>query len=78
MHCVNLPSPRAATAQHILQTLERLGVKNTNESGVKSHLSVDEAYQKTSEVIGQNDRIVIFGSFLTVSAVMAFLKLQKH
>ena len=77
-HCVNLPSPRAATAQHIQQTLERLGVKNTNESGVTSHLTVDEAYQKTYELIGQNDRIVVFGSFLTVSAVMALQKLQKH
>jgi dihydrofolate synthase/folylpolyglutamate synthase len=77
-HCVNLPSPRAATAQHIQQTLERLGVKNTNESGVTSHLTVDEAYQKTYELIGQNDRIVVFGSFLTVSAVMALQKLQKN
>jgi len=77
-HCVNLPSPRAATAQQIQQILEKLGVKNTNESGVTSHLTVDEAYQKTSEQIGQNDRMVIFGSFLTVSAVMALQKLQKH
>ncbi len=77
-HCVNLPIPRAAKAQHLQHTLESMGVKNTNESGVTSHLTVEEAYQKTFEEIGQNDRIVVFGSFLTVSAVLALQKLQKH
>jgi dihydrofolate synthase/folylpolyglutamate synthase len=77
-HCVNLPTPRAATALKIQQTLESLGVKNSNESGITSHLTVDEAYQKTFELIGQNDRMVVFGSFLTVSAVMVLQKLQKH
>jgi dihydrofolate synthase/folylpolyglutamate synthase len=77
-HCVNLNLPRAATALQLQHTLENMGVKNTNESGVTSHVTVDEAYQKTFELIGQNDRIVVFGSFLTVSAVMSLQKLQKH
>jgi len=77
-HCVNLNIPRAATALQLQHTLENMGVKNTNESGVTSHETVDEAYQKTYELIGQNDRIVVFGSFLTVSAVMSLQKLQKH
>jgi dihydrofolate synthase/folylpolyglutamate synthase len=77
-HCVSLPTPRAATALKIEQLLVSLGVKNTDESGITSHTTVDEAYQKTFELIGQNDRIVVFGSFLTVSAVMALQKLQKH
>jgi dihydrofolate synthase/folylpolyglutamate synthase len=77
-HCVNLNIPRAATALKLQHTLENMGVKNTNESGVTSHETVDEAYQKTFELIGQNDRIVVFGSFLTVSAVMSLQKLQKH
>jgi len=77
-HCVNLNIPRAATALQLQHTLENMGVKNTNESGVTSHETVDEAYQKTFELIGQNDRMVVFGSFLTVSAVMSLQKLQKH
>jgi len=77
-HCVNLNIPRAATALQLQHTLESMGVKNTNESGVTSHVTVDEAYQKTFELIGQNDRMVVFGSFLTVSAVMSLQKLQKH
>jgi len=77
-HCVNLNLPRAATALQLQHTLENMGVKNTNESGVTSHVTVDEAYQKTFELIGQNDRMVVFGSFLTVSAVMSLQKLQKH
>ena len=43
----------------------------------KAH-SAENAYQKTLEAVGQNDRILVFGSFYTVSAVMNFRKLQKN
>jgi dihydrofolate synthase/folylpolyglutamate synthase len=77
-HCVDLPLPRAAKASHLMGILENLGVKNTTESGFEEDASVEQAYQKTLERAGQNDRILVFGSFLTVSAVMSLRKLQRH
>ncbi len=77
-HCVDLPTPRAASAMQIRQVLENLGVKNSPESGITTDTSVTLGYQKTIDGLGQNDRILVFGSFLTVSAVMSLLKLQKH
>lgn len=77
-HCVDLPLPRAAKAQQLMGILESLGVKNTTESGVEVCASVASAYQKTIESASQNDRILVFGSFLTVSAVMSLRKLQRH
>ena len=77
-HCVDLPTPRAAKAQDIKLILENFGVKNTNDSGITTDHSAENAYQKTLEAVGQNDRILVFGSFYTVSAVMNFRKLQKN
>jgi dihydrofolate synthase/folylpolyglutamate synthase len=77
-HCVDLPLPRAAKASQLMGVLESLGVKNTTESGVEVCASVASAYQKTIESASQNDRILVFGSFLTVSAVMGLRKLQRH
>jgi dihydrofolate synthase/folylpolyglutamate synthase len=77
-HCVDLPTPRAASAMQIRQVLEKLGVKNSPESGITTDTSAALGYQKTIDGLGQNDRILVFGSFLTVSAVMSLLKLQKH
>jgi dihydrofolate synthase/folylpolyglutamate synthase len=77
-HCVDLPLPRAASASQIQQTLEHLGVKNTKETGIDTFAEPALAYEKTLESVGQNDRIVVFGSFLTVSAVMGLRNLKKH
>jgi dihydrofolate synthase / folylpolyglutamate synthase len=77
-HCVNLPTPRAAKAEEIADVLIHLGVKNTKDSGVIIQQNPESAYQKTLEEVGQNDRIVVFGSFYTVSAVMNYRKLQKN
>jgi dihydrofolate synthase/folylpolyglutamate synthase len=77
-HCVNLPTPRAVTADQLQQILEHLGVKNTNETGVDTFANPALAYQKTLERAGQNDRILVFGSFYTVSGVMSVRNLKKH
>lgn len=77
-HCVDLDTPRAAKAVDLEKILSRLGVQNTDESGLDSAESAGLAYQKTLELVGQNDRILVFGSFFTVSAVMGVRKIQKH
>jgi dihydrofolate synthase/folylpolyglutamate synthase len=69
---------RSAKASDLEKTLLTMGVKNTDESGVDCFETTAIAYQKTLEDAGQNDRILVFGSFLTVSAVLSLRRLQKH
>jgi dihydrofolate synthase/folylpolyglutamate synthase len=47
---------------------------------VSKHGSVSEAFAAALESAGENDKIVVFGSFLTVGEVMEWLKRRtsKH
>lgn len=77
-YCVDLPTPRSATAIHLKQRLIELGVKQSEESGIEIFDSVGAAYQKSLIKVSQNDRIVVFGSFFTVAGVLNFQKQKKH
>jgi dihydrofolate synthase/folylpolyglutamate synthase len=77
-HCVDLPIDRAAKSSDIKSILENLGVKNTKDSGVDCFSDPAQAFQNTMENVGENDRILVFGSFFTVAGVMAFRKSQAH
>jgi dihydrofolate synthase / folylpolyglutamate synthase len=77
-HCVDLDLPRAAQGVELKSRLHAMGVIQSVESGVDCFSDVASAYQKTLKIAGQNDRILVFGSFLTVSAVMKARKLEKH
>lgn len=77
-HCVDLPTDRSAKAVDVKEILENLGVKNTKDSGIDCFEDPAKAFQKTMESIGENDRILVFGSFFTVAGVMAFRKSQAH
>lgn len=59
-----LPGPRAADVQRIARALDGAGVRAT-QSGTP-----EAAYRQALGAAGQNDRIVVFGSFLTVAAVL--------
>ncbi len=72
-HCVDLPIERAAKAKSLELALENQGVKNSIDSGISVSSSPKDAYSETLESITENDRIVVFGSFLTVAGVMASL-----
>ena len=77
-YCVDLPTPRAASADHLSQRLRDLGVKDSDISGVEVFNSPATAYEKSLIQVSQNDRIVVFGSFFTVSGVLEFRKNKKH
>lgn len=78
--CTNLPTPRAASAQDLALKLEELGVavKNGADGGIECFLEPALAYQKALSKAGEGDRIVVFGSFYTVSGVMAYRNNQAH
>jgi len=78
--CTDLPTPRAASAQDLIQKLQNLGVavKNGSDGGIEAFPDPATAYQKALSKAGEGDRIVTFGSFYTVAGVMAYRTNQAH
>ncbi len=81
--CVtDLPLPRAATAAQIRQKLLDAGIVPQNEPNAERTIQVFDspanAFSNAQSRAGENDRIVVFGSFLTVAGVMAFRKSEYH
>jgi dihydrofolate synthase/folylpolyglutamate synthase len=73
--CVtDLPLPRAATAEQLKEKLLAAGVvPNAQAGGEKSittFASPAAAFENARSRAGENDRIAVFGSFLTVAGVM--------
>ena len=62
-----LEGARGTTAELMRDELARAGVLQ----GVSCCMNVAAAYTQACDMAGQNDRIVVFGSFHTVAAVMA-------
>ncbi len=69
----SLVGPRAASADDLAAVLARAGVSGD----VPRFASPEEAYAFARERVGEDDRIVAFGSFLTVVGVMQALRGSK-
>lgn len=67
-HIAPLDVPRGMTAEALVRKLLEHGIEN-----VKVFENIEKAYRAALEKAGENDRIVVFGSFHTVAAVMAAL-----
>jgi dihydrofolate synthase/folylpolyglutamate synthase len=71
----DLPLPRAASAESLASALSAAGfVADTDGGGERSvqcFRTPAEAYVSARDSVGENDRIIVFGSFLTVAGVMA-------
>jgi dihydrofolate synthase/folylpolyglutamate synthase len=67
-HFASLPGPRAATADDLEKALGRSDEK---------HDSPQSAFASALKRAEEGDKIVVFGSFLTVGEVMAWLKKNK-
>jgi dihydrofolate synthase/folylpolyglutamate synthase len=61
-----LPGPRGADAGRIEEALISVGVK----APIKRFDSPVDAYQRAIRLAGQDDKILVFGSFLTVAEVV--------
>ena len=62
-----LPGPRGAPAQRLVDELTRAGVPREH---VHSHADIATALAAVRSIAGEADRIVVFGSFLTVAAAL--------
>lgn len=67
-HIAPLDVPRGMTAEALVRKLSEHSIEN-----VKVFENIEKAYRAALEKAGENDRIVVFGSFHTVAAVMAAL-----
>ncbi|MDO8653391.1 MAG: bifunctional tetrahydrofolate synthase/dihydrofolate synthase [Undibacterium sp.] len=77
--CVtDLPLPRAASAAQIHDQLIAAGVLQDPEHSIQDFTSPEAAYAYALSKAGENDRIAVFGSFLTVAGVMRARKSQYH
>ena len=78
----DLPLPRAASANHIREKLHAAGIAASDkvdaECTIQCFDSPANAFANATKRAGENDRIVVFGSFLTVAGVMAFRAAAHH
>lgn len=78
--CVtDLPTPRAASAAQIKEKLDAAGINSQQDdhSVVEFHTPADALKNALSRA-SENDRIVVFGSFVTVAGVIAARKAGLH
>ena len=75
-YVTDLPLPRAATADQLRQKLLDAGVAPSNAKGAEKTIETFStpaaAFASARSRAGENDRIAVFGSFLTVAGVMEF------
>jgi dihydrofolate synthase/folylpolyglutamate synthase len=81
--CVtDLPLPRAETAAGLKQALLDAGVMPNFQVGaektIETFASPAEAFLNARKRAGENDRIAVFGSFLTVAGVMEVTRTALH
>lgn len=66
-YLASLDGPRATRAEQLAQLLQ----PHAGQAGVSCHGDVMQAFAHAYKQAADNDRIVVFGSFYTVSAVLA-------
>ena len=69
-----LPGPRGAPAQALVDALVAAGVA---PAAVRSFGTVAQAFEAARSEAGEADRIIVFGSFLTVADAMPPARMQK-
>ena len=74
-YLTGLPLDRAADTEYLADCLQPAGVQESAEKGsectMRHFLNPQEAFTEAKRIASENDRIVVFGSFLTVAGVMA-------
>jgi len=68
---VDLPGPRAASTQEIAQRIASVGLIHEDARQVQAFDTPSRALAWARERSQEGDRIVVFGSFLTVADVLA-------
>jgi dihydrofolate synthase/folylpolyglutamate synthase len=64
----SVPGPRGASADTLQAKLTSAGIA---PAAIRTFADVDAAFAAARETADEADRIIVFGSFLTVAAAMA-------
>ena len=73
-HVAELQTERSASAQYLVDSI----VASSRNCDVHSHETVLMAYHAAMGSAGPQDRVVIFGSFFTVGAIMQYLEISPY
>ncbi|MNC90390.1 Bifunctional protein FolC [compost metagenome] len=73
-HIATLAGPRGTAAEELACIVRNAGAAGS----VSLHPDIAEALQAAQGEAAENDKIVVFGSFLTVAAAMAQLGPRAH
>jgi len=74
-YVATLPGPRGATGANLRDELMYAGIEADR---ISVHEHIGEAFAAAREATGPDDRIVVFGSFLTVGAVLPIARSPHH
>ena len=69
-HLCGLPSARAATVEQLHDALQAAGFVEDDQHTVKSYAHVKDALTHLATTAAANDRIIIFGSFVTIEQAL--------
>lgn len=72
-HLTDLPGPRAASAHTLLNALLTAGFVLDGEHSVTLHADPAAAFAAARQRAAENDRMIVFGSFVTVGGVLQSL-----
>lgn len=72
-HLASLPGPRGASAADIEAVLDALAIAKPH----RSHANPVDALHAAREEATPDDKIIVFGSFLTVGAILTLLNAEK-
>jgi dihydrofolate synthase/folylpolyglutamate synthase len=76
-HLTPLPGARAAQSAELLQALQAAGFEEDKNHHVQQYHHATKAWAGACSQARENDRIVVFGSFVTVAEIMPALE-QRH
>ncbi|VCU70389.1 Bifunctional protein FolC [Pigmentiphaga humi] len=76
-YCVGLEGPRGLSGEALVERLEALGAGRGKDASIEAFADPAAAFAAAQERAGEGDRIVVFGSFLTVAGVLASMRAAK-
>ena len=72
-HCVDLPSPRGAKGSQISEIVSISLTQNNLYKNINTHNSAKSGYSTVLKKIKEDERLIIFGSFVTVANILEIL-----
>jgi dihydrofolate synthase/folylpolyglutamate synthase len=76
-YCAGLEGPRGVDGAQLAARLRACGVKEGDESSISAYKDPASAYVAATERAGEGDRILVFGSFITVAGVLSYMREAK-